>query len=71
MGQKMNLEPISCGNCIFFTEKRCHRFPPQVWADPEHLDSCFPVVLANDWCGEFKRKGAVLFPKGDENENQD
>lgn len=42
---------------------RCHRYPPDVFyreaphPSVPHLDSSFPIVHGDNWCGEF-RNGA-------------
>ena len=42
----------------------CHRYPPQMVVIPQPkgtmIQPCFPVVGANDSCGEFKSKLVVL-----------
>jgi hypothetical protein len=55
---------ISCGECNFFTpyseddhgKGRCQRYPPvPVYvAYNEGVDSRWPEVNGNDWCGEFR-----------------
>lgn len=33
----------------------CHRYPPQFVVDEGEVGSAFPVVSADDWCGEYRR----------------
>lgn len=54
----MNETVMSCENCRFFLNKRCHRYPPQLWCSTEQ-DNCsystaFPEVEKDDWCGEWR-----------------
>lgn len=57
-------ENKSCEFCKFFYEKRCRRYPPQVYGcvDGDQYDittsdiSIFPEVKKTDWCGEFKSR---------------
>lgn len=50
----------TCGKCIFASPRHagtceCRRFPPSVDAsDVEGIHTVFPVMLNNEWCGEFK-----------------
>jgi hypothetical protein len=49
-------EKESCSNCVFMFEKTyanfCLRYPP-VWAGDNWA---FPVMDADDWCGEWEEK---------------
>lgn len=38
-----------CIDCRFFAGGQCRRFPPTTPRE-------FPVVRADDWCGEFKER---------------
>ncbi len=55
----------SCATCRFGKEKgpmnydrktcKCRRFPPAQAGDQQIPDPCpYPVVLATNWCGEYK-----------------
>jgi hypothetical protein len=34
----------------------CRRYPPSVILEDEDLSCTHPLILHEDWCGEFKRK---------------
>jgi hypothetical protein len=42
---------MTCANCEFYVtaKKMCFRYPPTVVSSGQAV---WPVVLANDWCGE-------------------
>lgn len=45
----------TCGDCKWWESDKggegwCHRFPPVANTD---IESIFPGLLADDWCGEF------------------
>ena len=54
---------MKCQDCKFFYKDmilsdffgRCRRYPPQVVEHESDLESIFPVVHRNEWCGEFKQ----------------
>lgn len=50
----MMSENPKCGDCMFYHEHTCHRFPPQIFVDVDGSGVAFPVVNKLDWCGEFK-----------------
>lgn len=41
-----------CGDCLFFENAQCHRFPTYSGPDEDN----FPTVTRYDWCGEWKPK---------------
>lgn len=45
-------ETTECGNCKFFRDGDCHRFPPSLV-----LDNAigWPIALSTEWCGEYQR----------------
>jgi hypothetical protein len=45
----------NCGNCSFFNNGLCRRFPPQLyWNAEDHTAiAAFPDVSRDDWCGEW------------------
>ncbi|MGE5650955.1 MAG: high-potential iron-sulfur protein [Bacillota bacterium] len=51
-----------CGSCVFYQADPgdeagyCRRFPPVVLPDEGGNSSAYPVVIPDDWCGEFTRK---------------
>lgn len=57
-----------CEHCRFWSyvegkdERPCRRFPPAPVPGADELDLynpggfVFPVVQANEWCGEFQRR---------------
>lgn len=51
----------SCANCYFlFKNTRCARREPVVvvrGASPWAIDSQWPTVAPDDWCGEWKQRG--------------
>ena len=58
--EKIYVEPM-CGNCKFFKQDTCRRYPPSTQA--MGLDAAgemkwrtdWPDVGASDWCGEYKQ----------------
>lgn len=59
--------PDNCYTCHFWEGQGirqrgpkgvCRRYPPTV--TPRHNDGRFPVTLASDWCGEWRRAVADL-----------
>lgn len=51
---KIGMRDERCGNCRFYVDFECHRFPP--YSGPE--EDCWPLVPSTGWCGEWKPKGA-------------
>lgn len=59
---------ISCGNCAFYYEAQCIRYPPvvnnevRVFKEDDSMYTVvttrqkFPIVFKDDFCGEFKQK---------------
>lgn len=52
-----------CDGCHFYDRGACKRYPParvytgDVSKDPEAMDvSVWPVVLVDNWCGEWRKK---------------
>jgi len=50
-----------CETCKFFksaggTTGECRRYPPQCVADEDCAWERFPVLVADEWCGEYKEK---------------
>jgi hypothetical protein len=51
-----------CRTCAFYQAEQadeagyCRRYPPQFVTDDETIGWSFPVVVQDDWCGEFKRQ---------------
>ena len=41
----------TCKNCLYYDkeEGECHRYAPR----PDRFTPSFPVVYADDWCGEW------------------
>ncbi len=56
------VNPAICFACRFNFETdrpeilRCRRFPPTLFLVGEGLQTEFPIVALEGWCGEFKRK---------------
>lgn len=56
--------PESCGACLFGRDRaavalrRCRRLPPIGNTAGNPPRPVWPVVLDDDWCGEFKRVDA-------------
>lgn len=54
----------TCATCLYYVVESgdglCKRYPPVVLAyeDPLQIPkhSAFPVVKAEDWCGEWKKR---------------
>jgi hypothetical protein len=54
------MEEEKCESCKYFFEMKsidpgfgvCRRYPPQRILK----DSYFPILSANQWCGEYKQK---------------
>ena len=65
MADKVVLSEM-CKNCKFVQEHTgsytgsmtCHRYPPTIHPDNAQMNCSakFPLVDANQWCGEFKQK---------------
>ena len=54
MNQK---DELKCGNCIFYNEGYCRRYPPTVYSEAEDCTSnSHPRMYEHEWCGEFKHK---------------
>jgi len=50
---------MTCGECIYFVDFFCRRYPPTITVvhDPDDgFTPCvgFPTVEKDEWCGEFK-----------------
>jgi len=46
---------VTCKDCRFYcVDGTCRRFPPA------GRPSCWPTLNANDWCGEFEAKKAMI-----------
>jgi hypothetical protein len=53
----------SCATCRFSRKpddlpdlsRHCRRHPPKIMRDPDDFAE-FPLVYADDWCGEFQHK---------------
>lgn len=59
---------MTCKDCKFRQDGRCHLNPPQAVAWPDQAPSGFaayeityrfPVVEDDDWCGQFKPSGGL------------
>ena len=53
-----------CGNCRYFYEGECRRYPPQVGCDSDNVFYAFPRVYAKEWCGEFQEIDKWVIPEG-------
>lgn len=56
---EINFNEAECGNCKFFEDGDCKRFPPTVVSEPypdttDPFHYIYPSVRKSDWCGEFK-----------------
>jgi hypothetical protein len=61
-----------CDECRFMVPENgtetgeCRRYPPQIIDDADdagRYTSVFPVVLLDEWCGEYQRKdGLYVYP---------
>lgn len=43
-----------CGNCKFYDDGDCRRFPPAPVFDTMDIIFKFPRLPSNKWCGEFE-----------------
>ena len=77
-GRKVNVskEEDICRDCTFIATDQnvrrfqCRRFPPAKYKDEgNRLQTDFPSVDPNDWCGEFQRRNDSIrrhwFERGD------
>jgi hypothetical protein len=48
-----------CSTCAFAELEGeggvCHRYPPKFVMDEGEVNTGFPMIVAEDWCGEYKR----------------
>lgn len=45
---------IACGNCAYWRAGECRRHAPQGCLEP-----IWPRIASDEWCGEFKLRGAL------------
>jgi hypothetical protein len=48
----------TCGGCLYWHQKQCHRFPPPYRAGA--LEGEWPVTTSYQWCGEWHTAGRNL-----------
>lgn len=65
------IDKYRCFDCKFFDKINnkvglCKRYPPTVWGNPPSRDDPnfsmqvnFPMVDADEWCGEFKETSLI------------
>jgi hypothetical protein len=60
--KKIISDPETCASCRFFLLSDpkdaagwCRRFPPRLIVVNDEADSALPVVLHDEWCGEYSR----------------
>lgn len=51
-----------CDQCVYYTDARCHRYPPPSPKFNARGEAQFPGVNPGDWCGEFERLDLTLEP---------
>ena len=52
-------ETECCGNCRYFIDSLCQRYPPVTVYSPSYGDNPLPwnpAVDEDEWCGEHRRK---------------
>ena len=60
----------TCENCAYFAKNpefnkygHCHRYPPSGLENEISIE-VFPIVMATDWCGEYKSKEDDFLEQG-------
>lgn len=60
--KKPAADPETCASCRFFLLSDpkdeagyCRRFPPRIVVINDEADSALPVVLYDEYCGEYTR----------------
>jgi len=52
---------MQCQTCAFFhgEKSQCRRYAPQPKAEGGTQTAVWPIVVATDWCGEYRSRQAA------------
>jgi len=47
---------VCCRTCRFYEAQRCKRYAPRPSTKSGHKTNYWPLMAADEWCGEYKAR---------------